>query len=251
MKTLSKINKCIVFVQIAAGLLTLVASFLLWRNVSAPAAERSREALQTLDALQGTLKQLQPQVARIPETSKQTTRTLAELAQSVVIVGTDLDELLGKSETTLDSVSPHLYFLKIASDTFQGAAEQTTWVPNSDFHHFRAELYTHAKNIKRTHTELKTLLKESQASVQSIRPQLRDTLNSIVQLLRRYADDLKLMETSVLPSLPPLLDATSSSVGGLALSIDQASFGINLLCLALAGIGIGFATSGIIRLRFA
>lgn len=248
MKTASGIHKIAIFIQIAAGLVTFVASFLLWRNISAPAAERSREASQTLAALQGTLKQLQPQVARIPETSKQTSRTLAELAQSIVIVGTEMDKLLGVSGSTLESFSPHLSFLKIASDTLQAAADKTTWVPNSDFHNFRAELYAHAKSIKQTRSELETLLKESQASVKSIRPQLRDTLNATAQLLRRYADDLKLMETSVLPSLPPLLDATSSSVGGLALSIEQASFGINLLCLALAGVGIGFASSGVIRL---
>lgn len=248
MKTISGIHKLIVFVQIAAGLVTLVASFLLWRNVSAPAAERSREAFQTLDALQGSLKQLQPQVARIPETSKQTSRTLAELAQSIVVVGTEMDKLLGVSESSLNSISQSLSLLKTASDTLHGVADNTTWVPNSRFHDFRTQLYADAKSIKQTRSELETLLKESQASVKSIRPQLRDTLNSTAQLLRRYADDLKLMETSVLPSLPPLLDATSSSVGGLALSIDQASFGINLLCLALAGIGIGFASSGIIRL---
>jgi ABC-type transporter Mla subunit MlaD len=248
MKTLSGVHKLAVFAQIASGLITLVASFLLWRNVSAPAAERSLEAFQTLKALQGTLRQLQPQVERIPETSKQTSRTLAELAQSIVIVGTEMDKLLGVSESSLNSVSQSLSLLKTASDTLHGAADNTTWVPYSGFHNFRTQLYADAKTIKQTRSELETLMTESQASVKSIRPQLRDTLNSTAQLLRRYADDLKLMETSVLPSLPPLLDATSSSVGGLALSIDQASFGINLLYLALAGIGFGFVSSGIIRL---
>lgn len=249
MKTLSGIHKLAVFAQIVAGLITLVASFLLWRNVSAPAADRSREAFQTLDALQSTLKQLQPQVARIPETSKQTSRTLTELAQSIVIVGTEMDKLLGVSESGLNSVTQSLSLLKTASDTLNGVADNTTWVPNSDFHNFRTQLYADAKTIKKTRLELGTLLTESQSSVKSIRPQLRDTLNSTAQLLRRYADDLKLMETSVLPSIPPLLDATSGTVGGLALSINQASFGINLLCLALAGIGFGFVSSGIIRIR--
>jgi ABC-type transporter Mla subunit MlaD len=248
MKPPLKFHRAAAGVQILAGLVTVASSFLLWRNVSAPAAERSREAFQTLDALQGTLIQLQPQVARIPETSKQTSRTLAELAQSIVIVGTEMDKLLGVSESSLNSVSQSLSLLKTASDTLHGVADNTTWVPNSGFHNFRTQLYADAKTIKQTRSELETLLTESQASVKSIRPKLRDTLNSTAQLLRRYADDLKLMETSVLPSLPPLLDATSRSVGGLALSIDQASFGINLLCLALAGIGFGFVSSGIIRL---
>jgi hypothetical protein len=249
MKAFSGTHKFLISAQIAAGLVTLTASFLLWRNVSAPAAERSRETLQTLDALQGTLKQLQPQVARIPETSKQTSRTLADLAQSIVIVGAEMDKLLGVSESSLASITQSLSLLKTASDTLRGVANNTTWVPNSDFHTFRTQLYADSKSIKETHSKLETLLKESQASVKSIRPQLRDTLNATAQLLRRYADDLKLMETSVLPSIPPLLDATSSSVGGLARSIDQASFGINLLCLALAGIGSGFAISGVTRLR--
>jgi uncharacterized phage infection (PIP) family protein YhgE len=248
MKIPAVTHKLAVVLQTVGGLVTLIASFLMWLYVSAPAAERSREAFQTLDALQDTLKQLQPQLARIPETSKQTSRTLAELAQSIVIVGTEMDKLLGVSESSLNSVSQSLSLLKTAADTLHGVADNTTWVPNSGFHDFRTQLYANAKSINQTRSELETLLKESQASVKSIRPQLRDTLNFTAQLLRRYADDLKLMETSVLPSLPPLLDATSSSVGGLALSIDQASFGINLLCLALSGIGIGFASSGIVRL---
>lgn len=126
MKTLSGIHKLAVFAQIVAGLITLMASFLLWRNVSAPSADRSREAFQTLDALQSTLKQLQPQVARIPETSKQTSRTLTELAQSIVIVGTEMDKLLGVSESGLNSVTQSLSLLKTASDTLNGVAENTT-----------------------------------------------------------------------------------------------------------------------------
>lgn len=245
MKNPSSIFKFLVFAQIAGGLVILVASFLLWRNVSAPAAQRSQEAVQTLEALQGTLKKFEPQVARIPETSKQTSLTLAELAQGIVVVGAEMDKLLGVSESSLSSVSQSLSLLKTASDALRGVADNTTWVPNSGFHDFRTQLYSDSKSIKRTRAELEILLKDSMASVKSVRPQLRDTLNSTAKLLRRYADDLKLMEASVLPSLPPLLNATSTSVGGLALSVEQASFGINLACLALAGIGICFLSSGI------
>lgn len=240
-------KKLLGILQAIAGIVTGLAALLLWLNLVTPAQRRALETTQTLEALRNALSQLQPQVARIPETSIVTTKTLSELADSTISIGTQIDHLLGVSETSIDSIKGASSALDTAANGLDLVSNITAYIPGKDALNARNTLYEDATNIREMKKTLDASLLESGRALVKIRPQLRDTLNVTAALLRRYASDLKLMETSVLPTIPPLLEKTSTSVAGLAESVSQVSVALQLLCIALGAVGVAFFCSGVGR----
>jgi len=241
-------------VQVVAGLVSGGASLVMWREVSAPAKERAREVAGTLGALEELLAQLESQVERIPETSRRTKETLVELATSLEVVREEVDEMLGVADNSLGTARDSLKLLDVAADLLHGFADHTTWVPNRGFHdHFRdAFLYQSAALVRDKRGEIDLQLREARKAALGVRGPVGESLASVGGLLGAYAGELELMEQSVLPSLPPLLSATAEAVGGLAETVERTAGWIDLLCVALGGIGLGLVSAGLaalLRLR--
>lgn len=235
-------------IQTIAGIVTGLAAWLLWLNMVTPAQKRSQEMTQTLNSLRSALAQLQPQVTRIPETSKVTARGLNDLADNLISIGSQIDHLLDVSTGTVEAITKASPALDDAAKGLDLVANITAYIPGKDVLNERTKLYEDAKNIRGLRKSVDASLLESKTAVKEIKPQLRDSLNTTAHLLRRYASDLKLMESSVLPIIPPLLEKTSTSVAGLTESVSQASEVLKLLCITLGAIGIAFCCSGAARI---
>jgi hypothetical protein len=233
-------------VEVAGGLVACVASAVLWREVSAPGRERARQVAGTLAALEQTLGRLEEQVGMITEASRRTKRTLDELAVSLGEMRAEVDTMLLVADESLDTARGALDVLETVAGFLHGLADQTTWLPNRrDHDSFRASLYFDAALVRGTRGELDGQLREVRATVVGVRGPAGDSMAAVEGLLGVYAFELEVIEESVLPSLAPLLRATAGAVGGLAGTMDNAAGWIDLLCLALGGIGIGLKGSGL------
>ena len=247
----SRIQQLLGLLITVAGMFIMAGSIILWLKLGHPLEQTVVQTQRTVSGLHIVVAALTIETKRLPDVAHAAAKSFGDSQKAVQQVNESQDKILAQALSMIPMLETNARLPSQLGDVCAGFAKATTWVPAKGFHEFRTTLYQWDTQFKVASTQSLEAVKVVREQLEQIRPAARTALNSTAQSLTLMSEQVSNTEKSVLPALPPVLEALASELDALLAVLAFASNAVFWGVLIFVSVGFAFACSGLAKIHAA